>query len=362
MRVIRLVAFAACSLTACESPTRAVDIGKASPPLAEARPGSAAAITVTALPSVGSATANGINDAGTVVGSRAEASGLSAAVKWTFTGGAWAATALAVGTGTSAYAINRYGAVVGANNGRAVLWPVAGGTSSLDCTTDVGSDRAVAINSSGIVGGSRGEGDGIGAAVVWVPGQCRMDLIGLPGGTWATVQAIDDAGVLAGYSDERTHASAAVRWTRVTGTNTWNAAEKLPDGSAAGAGGTNGAGDIVGGSCFGVAPPACHTHAVVWSYPGTSTPTDLGTLGGLVSFAYGVNSASEVVGMSNIAHNRGTYGFIWSAGTMRALNPLGRDDHSEAYGVTNALSDRSRQAVGLSSRSGTQHAVVWRIP
>jgi uncharacterized membrane protein len=291
---------------------------------------------------------------------------LSAAVKWTFTGGAWAATALAVGTGTSAYAINSNGAVVGVDNSRAVLWPVGGETTPLDCASDLGSDRALAINSSGIVGGFRGEGNGIGTAVVWVPGQpCRMDLIGLPGGVWATVQAIDDAGNLSGYADEGTHASAAVRWTRVTGTNTWNAAEKLPEGSAAGVGGMNGAGDIVGGSCLGVAPPACHAHAVVWSYPGTSTPTDLGTLGGLVSFAYGVNSASEVVGMSNIAHNRGTYGFIWSATTrsMRALNPFGHDDHAEAYGVTNAQPpDGSRLVVGFSSRSGTQHAVVWRIP
>ena len=363
MRVIPLVAIAACSLTACESPTRAVDIGKGSPQLADARAASAPAISVTALPSVGSATANGINDAGTIVGSRAEASGLSAAVKWTFTGGAWAATALAVGTGTSAYAINSTGTVVGADNGRAVIWPAAGGSSPLDCATDVGSDRAVAINSSGIVGGSRGEGNGIGAAVVWVAGKCRVDLIGLPGGTWATVQAIDDAGVLSGYSDEGTHASAAVRWTPGATPNTWNAAEKLLDGSVAGVGGANRAGDIVGGICLGGAPPACHTHAMVWPYPGTFTRTDLGTLGGLVSFAYGINSATEVVGMSNTAHNRGTYGFIWSATTgMRALNPFGHDNHSEAYGVTNALADGSRQAVGLSSFSGTQHAVVWRIP
>jgi uncharacterized membrane protein len=370
MKTSRLIALVTCSITACESPTRSVDSGKINPPIAEARPTAAPSITVTALPAAGAARANGINDAGTIVGWASDATGTAAAVKWTFAGGTWTATALGGGPG-SASAINAGGNIVGVANNRAMMWPAVGGSVALDCTTDVGSDRAFAINSSGIVGGTRyADAAGVAAAVVWRPGQCRQDLANLPGGTWAEVDGIDDAGNAIGYAADADigGSTSAVRWTVATNTS-WNRPEKLTGGLYAGATAINAgninAGNIAGSACVGGPPPGCSVHAMLWASLGTATPTDLHTLGGLRSAAYAINSAIEVAGWSQVAHSGATYGFIWSATTgMRALNPLKSDSHSEAYGINNAqTTDGSRQVVGFSSgRSGTQRAVVWRVP
>jgi uncharacterized membrane protein len=41
-------------------------------------------------------------------------------------------------------------------------------------------------------------------------------------------------------------------------------------------------------------------HAVLWSTP-TSAPQDLGTLpGGTISYAYGINTAGQIVGLSDV--------------------------------------------------------------
>ncbi len=50
--------------------------------------------------------------------------------------------------------------------------------------------------------------------------------------------------------------------------------------------------------------------------------TDLGTLGGLHSYAYDVNDHGDVVGMSNLAPYRGSRGFLWSKGMLTDLGTL----------------------------------------
>lgn len=69
------------------------------------------------------------------------------------------------------------------------------------------------------------------------------------------------------------------------------------------------------------------------SVPHRYQVTDLGTLGGTSSLAYGINEAGDAVGVAEGADgiNRA---FVWSGGTMRALPDLGFG--SVAYDTNNS--------------------------
>ena len=129
----------------------------------------------------------------------------------------------------------------------------------------------------------------------------------------------------------------------------------------------NAAGQVVGGANI---AGNSEQHAFLWTPNSpngtTGTWTDLGKLGGVFSYAYGINDVGEVVGMTNMppdadGNTVGDQAFLWTAstGTMTPLGTLG-GWASQASGLNN-----SHQVVGwshwtsVSPHENEVHAVLW---
>ena len=82
--------------------------------------------------------------------------------------------------------------------------------------------------------------------------------------------------------------------------------------------------------------------------------TDLGTLGGNDSYAWGINELGQVVGHSETADGH-VHAFLWEEGTgMTDLGTLGGDD-SYARGINDL-----GQVVGASyTAEDVRHAALW---
>lgn len=91
------------------------------------------------------------------------------------------------------------------------------------------------------------------------------------------------------------------------------------------------------------------------------TLTDLGTMGGTHSSAYGINNAGQVVGHTYDANWALRHGFLWRNGTMTDLGTLFGGKYSRAYAINNA-----GQVVGDSWTYFTNpnllmdHAFLWK--
>ena len=113
--------------------------------------------------------------------------------------------------------------------------------------------------------------------------------------------------------------------------------------------GINASGQVVGDSQI-----AGNTaqHATLWN--GT-TATDLGTLGGTQSIATGINASGQVAGYSYTAGNTATHATLWNGTTATDLGTLG-GTYSVAYGI-----NASGQVAGYSYTAGNTalHATLW---
>jgi probable HAF family extracellular repeat protein len=78
---------------------------------------------------------------------------------------------------------------------------------------------------------------------------------------------------------------------------------------------------------------------------------DLGTLGGTLSFGYGINNRGQAVGTSSIACNCDTHAFLWAGGVLHDLTP------GQASGDALGINDRT-QVVGESTLTHG-HPFLW---
>jgi len=106
-----------------------------------------------------------------------------------------------------------------------------------------------------------------------------------------------------------------------------------------------------------IAASLCLAGAVCLTVTTTSavtpyTITDLGTLGGTYSTAYGINNLGQVVGMSGLASGE-SHAFLWDSGVMTDLGALD-GNLSYAYDV-----NEHGQIVGWAGTNLVADAFVW---
>src|SRR5262245_19222255 len=102
------------------------------------------------------------------------------------------------------------------------------------------------------------------------------------------------------------------------------------------------------------------SHAFLWH---NGVTTDLGTLGGPSSWAYGLNDVGQVVGQAATAAfdmygNHIAHAFLWQNSVMTVLGTLG-GDYSEAKGINNAGQVVGESLTTNASGNTVWHAVRW---
>ncbi len=166
-------------------------------------------------------------------------------------------------------------------------------------------------------------------------------------GPGSTTRCINEQGSICGTSDIQGGAFyRAVIW------NTEGAPTELGTlgGDLSTAKGINEHGEAVGWATYEPGGSFREQRAVLWR---DGEIIDLGTLGGETSEAQAINDLTQVVGYSDYEISSGG-GFIWENGEMRALPTLGRSGGS-AYDINNA-----GQIVGTSvNNEGWKKAVLW---
>lgn len=300
-------------------------------------------------------TAESINDARQIAGTRTGAAGTHAFV-WqngTFTDLA----PLAGAVGSSAYEISASGVVVGTSGGQAVRWVPSGGGYGLPEALSVPGgppSQATAISTAGVIGGvSRqlaSENPSVFAthAFIWNNGAAE-GAHGLTPTASVWVEGVNDAGTLIG-----------VHVQGLTGTG-WVRPAGGPTVALATLGGTtsdpvdiNASGVIAGLSANG---QAASPRATLWT---NLVPSDLGTLGGTSSRAIALNDVDpvQVVGTASTGERRhGDRAFIWTAADgMRDLGYPAGATFAWARDINN-----NGWIVGwIQTRSGDR-AVLWKL-
>lgn len=90
--------------------------------------------------------------------------------------------------------------------------------------------------------------------------------------------------------------------------------------------------------------------AVLWT---SGAITELGSLGGTLTWAYDINDSGQIVGDGDVIGNTAVRALLWSGGTLTDLGTLGG-----AEGVATSINDAG-QVVGRSSTGVTSHATLW---
>jgi len=299
-------------------------------------------------------TANAVNSVGQVVGYSYLADGTTErAFLWQSGVMTSLGTLPGYTQGSRATSINSAGQVVGtSSNGglsvHAFFWQ--SGT-----MTDLGSllggnyNAAYDINDAGqIVGEASTPGDTVIYAFLRQPDGTVINLGTLPGYAMSTASSINNAGQVVGEALTSSFTGRAFLWQGGVMTDLGT----LPNyTNSSYAYDINSAGQVVG-----YANNATGTmRAFLWQ-SGTGM-TNLGTMGGADSAAYGINDTGQIVGSSGILGGPVTHAFFRSTdGTMTDLGVLAGYT-SSAQAINNAL-----QIVGASTSSaGPSHAFLTQV-
>lgn len=231
--------------------------------------------------------------------------------------------------------------------------------------------NGTSADGSVVVGWSQTTDDDPVHAFSWTGGYAT-DLGTLGGSDSEAIGVSADGSVVVGRSaiadDAETH---AFRW--VSGPNNGTMTDLLTlGGTNSSAYGTSADGSVVVGKSD--TTDNITYHAFRWvsgTNNGTGNPqmSDLGTLGGASSHAYGVSAdGTVVVGESNIVGNAAVHAFHWVGDTMIDLRTLG-GTHSTALGVSangavvvgrsNTTSDAATRAFRWASSTGMQTVEAW---
>jgi probable HAF family extracellular repeat protein len=232
------------------------------------------------------------------------------------------------GTHSGASSINAKGQIVGSSwtsdgsRGGAFLWE-KGVITHLNPFS-----HAISINDASQVLGTGVSSGGRSHALLWENG-VGTDLGTLSGGIHSLPVAINAAGQILALSWSELGYRAFL----------WDKGVKTALAPLNNATGMNDAGQVIGN------PTELPDRVMLWT---GGVVTDLGSFGGLVTIAYGINSSGVVVGTSS-DRDGGMRAFQWVNGVMTDLGP----------GFAQAI-NASGQVVGTTeSLQGETHAFVW---
>jgi uncharacterized membrane protein len=369
-----LVTLVTLALTSCAEPSSPAPEQRATSDPTFAKASGIITTDLGTLPNGGGSIAWAIDNVGTTIVGYANPSTEAVvpwhATRWTFANGVWTIEDLtgffpSGTTSSNAWDINADGDIVGnmgpiSGSNHAYLLP-QGAAQAIDLhaplcngATDAATgSSAYAINAPGEVVGTRS-----GRVFHWAAGCVTLlPTLGYPSsaaGTYDVANDINDDGVVVGWSRDVGGVLRPVRWTKTAnadGTVTWQIAQlPMPAGftSGGGASAVNNAGVIVGSgrNAAGVRVALC------WEPSGEVTT--MPTLGG-DSHPQAINAAGDVVGesydKSGVQH-----AVRWPAtGGIQKLARLGRAQDVNA----------GNQIVGSRSSKGgefTYFATVWTLP
>lgn len=283
--------------------------------------------------------------AGTAINSKGEVVGYGAAIygnlqPFSSTAGIFTGSGFDSAT---ANGINGNGQVVGtvhgSGNSQATLW-VNGAAQQLGGLG--GADSfGNAINNLGQMVGMATTPEGTGRAVYYSGGSV-LD-ISPSGSQWSSAYAINNNGVAAGYAMDAGMNFRAFTWAGSASTQLGTLG-----GSSSYAFGVNDGGQVAGHS----ATASGYLHAFVWNSAGGFA--DLGTLGGTQSFGYAINNAGAVVGSSNTASGE-QHAFMTVNGAIVDLNSLAKSLGGWTLTTAYAINDAG-QITGSGLLDGVEHA------